>query len=150
MAELSPEALLPAAAAEDGGGVGEGARWVIAGADVEPPVPAAAAATATLRRNGLAHLCVEEPPPAPAPAAGAPQPPLIFTVRSLFATGGFAEAKVSGGFSWRVEVPGSLRGAVARLAALGSGEAVARDPGGEEPEGVAGLLAVLQHVGYLQ
>ena len=74
---------------------------------------------------------------------------------SLFATGGFADAKVSGGFQFRVEVPAALRPCVARLAALGCGEAVgsteslAREAEGASPAAVESLLRVLQHVGYL-
>jgi hypothetical protein len=146
--ELTPEALLPAAAAAEGGGC-EGGGWrVTSGAAVEPPLtapPTERPATA-LRRNGIAHLTVEP---------GAPRAAVAFSVRSLFATGGFADAKVSGGFQFRVEVPAALRPCVARLAALGCGEAVgsteslAREAEGASPAAVESLLRVLQHVGYL-
>lgn len=146
--ELTPEALLPAAAAAEGGGC-EGGGWRVArGAAVEPPLPAPPTErpVTALRRNGIAHLTVEP---------GAPRAAVAFSVRSLFATGGFADAKVSGGFQFRVEVPAALRPCVARLAALGCGEAVgstealAREAEGASPAAVESLLRVLQHVGYL-
>jgi hypothetical protein len=138
LGELSAEALLPAAAAEQGG---EGWRVRAFGA-VEPPVPPPAAG-AVLARNGLAHLVLEE--------GGAARGAFAFTVRSLFAAGGFADARVSGGFQFRVEVKEDVRGAVTRLAALRPGEAVGpRMLEGLAPAAAAeGLLAVLQHCGYL-
>jgi len=150
VAALTPEALLPGAAVEDGGGAP--ATWRVRGGSgaVDPPVPELRGAPA-LRRNGLAHLCVE---------AGGGGPALAFTVRSLFAAGGFSDARASGGFSWRVEAPARLRGAVARLAALGAreeaptAEALARaapdaDAAAAPKEELEGLLSVLAHVGFL-
>ena len=149
MRDLTAATLLP-----DASLAGVGGGWRVGDdGEVEPPLEGGVAplfsftVKESYARRGLVEI-VEEGN--------------HFNLRTLFATGGFSDAKVSGGLQWHLAIPPLLHPIVNCLRGMPKGTvfcvedilASAGGPGGTEapPPAVqlVGLLRVLVHCGFIE